>query len=98
MKNEALAMKQVVNAINFDVHCGLNEVTGERYIERITEVVPTQGEDIFKTVDIVTFHEKEGKYRINNPISQGAMEEMDRFVPKEARAELEQIFKEALHA
>lgn len=98
MKNESLAMKQVADAINFDVHCGLNEVTGERYIERITEVVPVKGREIYKTVDIVTFDEEKRSYQLNSRLSEGTMKEIRRFLPAGEQKELDELFKEARDA
>ncbi|KAB3525465.1 pilus assembly protein CpaF [Alkaliphilus serpentinus] len=37
--NEAVAEKQVAEIINFDIHLN-KDITGHRYIERITEVIP----------------------------------------------------------
>ena len=39
--NEKIAEQQVVSVLGFDVHLHQNEETGERYIERITECIPT---------------------------------------------------------
>lgn len=39
--NERVAEQQVVSVLGFDVHLRQNEETGERFIERITECIPT---------------------------------------------------------
>lgn len=38
--NENIALQQVVDVINFDIHLG-KSVDGHRYIERITEIIPS---------------------------------------------------------
>lgn len=43
--NEGIAMEQVVEAIRFDIHVSKNHITGHRYIERITEIVPVKDEE-----------------------------------------------------
>lgn len=39
--NEKIAEQQVVSVLGFDVHLEQNEETGERYVGRITECIPT---------------------------------------------------------
>jgi pilus assembly protein CpaF len=42
--NEKIAEQQVADVINFDIHLA-KDITGHRYIERITEIVPLESTD-----------------------------------------------------
>lgn len=43
--NAAEAEEQVAKALNWDIHC-VNDIYGNRYIERITEIIPKEDKDI----------------------------------------------------
>ncbi|NLN65542.1 MAG: Flp pilus assembly complex ATPase component TadA [Clostridiaceae bacterium] len=42
--NEKIAEQQVADVINFDIHL-TKDITGHRYVERITEVIPVENEN-----------------------------------------------------
>lgn len=42
--NEKIAEQQVADVINFDIHMN-RDITGHRYIERITEIIPVENTD-----------------------------------------------------
>ena len=88
--NEKIAEEQVVDAINFDIHME-KDITGHRYIERITEIVPIDGlEELYKTVDIVKY--REGRYVLEEPISPLARMEIMKFLSVEEQEEYNAIF------
>ncbi len=51
-RNERVALSQAVNAVNFNIHTVKNEF-GERYIEKISEIVPESSEEGFSERIIV---------------------------------------------
>jgi len=53
--NERIAEEQIIRVLNFDIHME-RDITGKRYIERITECIPLDT-DYYEPVDI---------YKINN--------------------------------
>jgi pilus assembly protein CpaF len=67
--DSTLTMLDIVNAIHFDVHCDFDETIGMRYIERITEIVPTGDERIYELVDVLKFDKKTHTYHIVNTLS-----------------------------
>ena len=67
------------------------DITGHRYIERITEVVPTENEnDLYKANDIVQF--VDGRYVISNKISEESKKEIFRYLTREEQGEYNVIF------
>ncbi|WP_223066248.1 ATPase, T2SS/T4P/T4SS family [Paenibacillus caui] len=75
-RDEGIAEKQVVRAVNFDVHLR-HDMDGNRYVERITECLPlpemAQG---YTARDIVVY--KGGKYEIAEPLSLQVQLDMQR--------------------
>lgn len=72
--NERIATEQVCTAINFDIHM-VKDIDGHRYIERITQIVPSVESDkegltgkMFNTRDIVRW--ENGTYRIAGELSE----------------------------
>lgn len=67
--NADLAILDIINAIHFDVHCGLDEISGERFIERVTEIVPTGDDRLYQIVDVLSYDRAEHAYHIEHPLS-----------------------------
>lgn len=71
--SEKVAEEQVVNILNFDIHVEKNDITGERYIERITECIPATAESSLNNSyywkNILEYDEEKDKYVVKNPIS-----------------------------
>ena len=66
--NENIALEQVVNVINFDIHLK-KSAEGDRYIERITECIPKQeANGGYEYRNIIEF--KKGKYIMLRNISE----------------------------
>lgn len=57
--NEKIAEQQVVDVLNFDIHLN-KSVTGHRYIERITEIVPVSKHSLY-SYDFKNFEKREDK-------------------------------------
>lgn len=55
--NEVIAMEQVVDAVRFDIHME-KDVSGHRYVERISEIVPTDSDEGYTVRDIVRYTEE----------------------------------------
>lgn len=73
-RDEEVAKRQVVRAVNFDVHLR-HEMNGRRYIERITECRPDAAEEQgYAAKDIVVF--RNGRYEPGEPLSQEIFQEM----------------------
>lgn len=78
--NESIAAEQVVDAIRFDVHME-KDITGHRYVERISEIVKTDSEKGYEIRDVVVYT-PEG-YRLEEGFSKQAMEEIGKHLRKE---------------
>lgn len=63
-RNEKIAQEQVVDVIRFDIHME-KDISGHRYIERISEIVPI--EQGYEIIDIVVF--EKGKYIVKSEFS-----------------------------
>lgn len=83
-QNEKVALEQVTEAINFDIHLE-KDINGHRYIERITEIVPTEDDKGYLLQDIVRF--VNGKYILNSGFSVKSIMEMSRFFTEEMKEE-----------
>lgn len=83
-RSEEIAKRQVIRAVNFDVHLR-HDMNGERYIERITECLPDNtSESGYSARNIVEF--KDGKYVAAERLSPLVAEEMKREMhPADAR-------------
>lgn len=88
--SEETAAEQVISAIRFDIHME-KDGNGHRYIERITEIVPT-GFGTFEAVDLVVM--KGGRYQKVNAISKATQKDILKHLALEDRiaflAEMEQ--------
>lgn len=91
--NEKIATEQVINAINFDIHMKKTP-NGHRYIERITEIIPTtfvQSDKESLTNDLyqlreVLFYEN-GSYKKGKPLSLQSQKEIAAFLTVQERSE-----------
>ena len=87
-QNEHAAEEQVKLSIRFDVHA-TKDGSGHRYVERITEIVPTSDDSIV-TQDILRL--VNGRYEIVNPISEETLKEMKAHLTEVDIRELEALF------
>lgn len=73
-RDESVAEEQVVSVLNFDIHLA-KDYSGQRYIERITEIVPAElGKRRYEAIDIMRY--VSGEYRMVNAISKSQVEAM----------------------
>lgn len=70
-QNEQAAMNQVISSIRFDIHMEKNG-TGERFIKRVTEIVPT--ENGFELKDLIVL--KNGYYQLKNLFSKSVQQDI----------------------
>lgn len=82
--NEKIALEQVTEAINFDIHLE-KEINGHRYIERVTEIIPKDDEKGYEINDIVRFNGS--KYELVGNFSIRSVMSMTRFFDEELREE-----------
>lgn len=83
--DERTAEEQVVDSIRFDIHMEMTP-DGKRYIERITEIIPDDGEKhAYILNDIVYFDN--GIY-VFKPISENTLKEMSKYLSNEELQEL----------
>lgn len=81
-KDETIAQRQAIRAINFDIHM-VKDRNGYRYIERITEVIPIESIDSYKsykTLDIIKF--EEDRYIVANMLSNECINRMKKYLDK----------------
>ena len=74
--DENLAMAQVLSVLKFDIHI-MKDVSGKRYIQRITEIIPrtsAYGKAEYKVVNLLEC--VNGQYRLNARISSKRMLEI----------------------
>lgn len=86
-KSESIATEQVVFSIRFDVHMN-KDISGHRFIERITEIVPI--EDGFELNDIIRFDGE--KYVKTGEFSRKTMEDIRSNLSIEARREFNETY------
>ena len=82
--NEKIALEQVTEAINFDIHLE-KDIYGHRYIERITEIIPEDSEKGYSLRDIVIF--ENGKYVLAGKFSAGQVVEMSKYFDEAMKEE-----------
>lgn len=83
-QNERVALEQVTEAINFDIHLE-KDINGHRYIERITEIIPTDNQMGYELRDIVKY--VNGEYILNENLSLKSIIEMSRYFSDEMKEE-----------
>lgn len=82
--NEKIALEQVTEAINFDVHLE-KDIKGHRYIERITEIIPEDSEKGYSINDIVRYNGQ--RYELVGNFSIRSAMAMSRFFDERLREE-----------
>lgn len=73
--DEKIAQEQIVRVLNFDIHIE-KDITGKRYVERITECIPMDSGHLYEHKNIVEFDIDKCMYVVRNCISEsnaGAM-------------------------
>lgn len=83
-QNERVALEQVTEAINFDIHLE-KDIDGHRYIERITEIIPANNQTGYQLRDIVKY--VNGEYILNDNFSLKSVIEMSRYFSDEMKEE-----------
>lgn len=81
-QSEELALEQVAHVLNFDIHLHMDR-EGNRYIDRISEIVPVEGKRKYEVRDLVQY--KNGKYHICGTLSEEKKQEMAKWMTKEER-------------
>ena len=77
-QNEMVALQQVVSSIRFDIHLTKTR-TGERYIERISEIVTTTSEDqVYEIHDLLVWErgEYQRKWAISEEVKQQILKQL----------------------
>lgn len=90
--NADLAILDIINAIHFDVHCGLDELSGERFIERVTEIVPTGDDRLYQIIDIMVYDRKKHEYVIKNALSKRTLDSIQTYADDEKYHEIVSLF------
>ena len=73
--NERIALEQVVDAVRFDIHMA-KDAKGHRYIERISEIVPSQTDRLYAVRDVIKYDGT--RYVIANGFSKEIAKEMSK--------------------
>lgn len=71
--SEMFACDRVIQALRFDMHLE-KDLTGHRYVERVTEIVPGEEMGEYTIQDIVVW--RDGAYYLVNPISEKTVASM----------------------
>ncbi len=101
-QNERVALEQVVEAIHFDVHMK-KDLSGHRYIERITEIVPDKGavfrkiyggeeREAFSIRDLVVF--ENGAYHWKETMSQQGKDRISASLTLEEKAAFQRFMEQ----
>lgn len=80
--DERIARQQVVEVIRFHIHLE-KDVYGKRYIDYVTEIVPTDGELCFEERKIIEY--TKGEYRMVQSISEKTLQKMAVYVEEDER-------------
>ena len=83
-QSEQIALSQVVDVVRFDVHLHMNR-DGQRYIERISEIIACEGEIGFSVSELVAL--EDGIYIAKNKISEKTRKSMARWMTEGEREE-----------
>lgn len=89
-RNEKIAREQVIDSIRFDVHLE-KDIAGHRYVERVSEIVPTETEKGYEIVDIIRY--VDGEYKEINDFSLFSKKD----IIKHLEAEDKEAFCEKYH-
>ena len=101
-QNERVALEQVLDAIHFDIHMK-KDISGHRYIERISEIVPDKGavfrkvyggeeKGAFEIRDLVVF--EKGRYCWKDKLSHQGRERIAEFLTEKEKKEFEKFLNE----
>lgn len=104
LSSERAAEEEVVHCINFDVHLAAVRIPsskhyGERYIQRITEIIPLEDDNngkLYTTKDIMVFDRKKHRYELKNTFSDRALEEIFENLSEEEQEEFDLFFDKYL--
>lgn len=90
--NEQVAEEQAADAVNFDIHM-VKDRYGKRYIERITEIISERSADgkMYAAREILVW--ENGEYKIKNPVSARAKQEILSYLPNEMSADYQELFE-----
>ena len=78
--NEKIALEQVIDAVRFDIHME-RDVSGHRYIERISEIVSKPSEDMYEVRDVIRYDGT--KYVVVDGFSLGIVKEISKYLSEE---------------
>lgn len=88
-QSEKVALEQVVEVVRFDIHLHMNR-EGERYIERIHEIIPdAERPEGYRIAELVFFDGT--KYVQRDRISRRTREEMQKWLTKREREEFANV-------
>lgn len=88
-----LATKNIVNAIHFNVHCGLDEINGERYLEYVDEIVPLENsETMYEISRIIEYDKENHTYKLCQPLSLRTLNEMYPYIKGEKWEKIIELF------
>ena len=73
-------MEQVIDAVRFDIHME-RDVSGHRYIERISEIVSKPSEDMYEVRDVIRYDGT--KYVVADGFSSGIVKEISKYLSEE---------------
>lgn len=85
---DGVALQQVLDVIRFDVHMAMEN--GHRYIERITEIVPSDKGDGFEENHLVCF--KNGSYILTGYLSRKGQECIEKRLSEEEKRAFREVF------
>lgn len=89
-KNERIALMQAVSAININIRLGKSRL-GERYIEKISEIIPDEGEEGF--TENVIMVRRGNSYVRKNELSRETKEEIFKRLEPEDRISFLELLK-----
>lgn len=79
-RNETVALMQAVSSVRINIHVKKNSI-GERYIEKISEIIPCEDKNGFK--EKVIAYNNRGKYILNDELSRETEEAIYGKLPKD---------------
>ena len=81
-RDEVVAEEQVTEVVQFDIHLG-KDYAGNRYVERITEIIPQEAG--YRLQDVIVYHN--GGYELKNLPTSKNLEAMSRAMTAEDQEE-----------
>lgn len=89
-QNEKIAESQVAEAIRFDIHLA-KKAEGERFVERITEIIPGGDFKSYEVKEILSY--QDGCYQLKHPISSETCKNIIWNLSGEEKLELERLME-----